>query len=290
MTDNFARLLALMSSGGTGGVRSYNDLTDKPSVGGVTLIGEMTLADLGIVVDDHLDANSTNPVQNAIIVAALNNLSYNSLLNKPSINNVTLAGNTTLAELGLRAIWVGTRAEYEIAVQGGEIDEGTIVIITDDDVDQKRIITTTRVSQAITATVTQQQIDANDGYIPFSLSIFPMTLQIPGSHTLNEDILIEVSGLTKETPYSGYTGQYTSFVPEWYLQELRQVTISGAAYTEIIIGVSQEFCEPDEVRTLPNGGTLTRSGGDSYAKDANGNITVTIPAQFWRYDLVCHFN
>ena len=97
MTDNFARLLALMSSGGTGGVRSYNDLTDKPSVGGVTLIGEMTLADLGIVVDDHLDANSTNPVQNAIIAAALNNLSYNSLLNKHSINNVTLTGNTTLA-------------------------------------------------------------------------------------------------------------------------------------------------------------------------------------------------
>lgn len=290
MTDNFARLLALINSGGSGGVRSYNDLTDLPSIGGVTIIGDLTLAELGIIVDDYLDATSTNPVQNAIITAALNNLSYNNLSNKPSINNVTLTGNTTLAELGIQAIWVGTRAEYEAAVQAEEIAEGTIVIITDDDIGQKRILTTTRISQALSITVTQQQIDDNDGYIPFSNTILPISIQIPGTHSINEDILIEVTGLTKEAPYSGYTGLYTSFLPEWYLQSMTQVQVQGVTHTDILLGVSMDFCEPDEVRTLANGATLTRAGGDSYTKDVNGNITVSIPAEFWRYGIVCHFN
>ena len=133
MTDNIARLLALMGgSGGSGGTTDYNDLINKPTIGGTTLSGDLTLADLGYIVDNIINAESTNPVQNAVIAAALSNLSYNNLSNKPSINNVTLTGNTTLKQLGLNAIWVGTSAEFEI--DKDTMANGTLIFITDNDI------------------------------------------------------------------------------------------------------------------------------------------------------------
>lgn len=135
MTDNIARLLALMGgSGGSGGTTDYEDLNNKPSIGGTTLIGDLTLAELGIIVDDQLNLQSTNPVQNAVLTALLNAFPYSNVTGKPQINGVTLTGNITLGELGLNAIWVGTSAEY--AVVESTLAEGTVVIITDDqDVD-----------------------------------------------------------------------------------------------------------------------------------------------------------
>ena len=130
MTDNFARLLALMGAGGSSGTTDYEALTNKPSIGGVTLIGDMTLAELGIVVDDQLNAQSTNPVQNAVLTALLNAFPYANITNKPQINGVTLTGNVTLAQLGLNAIWVGTQAEY--ATVSSTLAAGTLVVITDD--------------------------------------------------------------------------------------------------------------------------------------------------------------
>ena len=131
MTDNFARLLALMGgSGGSGGTTDYEALTNKPSIGGVTLIGDMTLAELGIIVDDQLNAQSTNPVQNAVLTALLNAFPYSNVTGKPQINGVTLTGNVTLAQLGLNALWVGTQAEY--AQVASTLEAGTLVVITDD--------------------------------------------------------------------------------------------------------------------------------------------------------------
>ena len=130
MTDNFARLLALMGTGGSSGTTDYETLTNKPSISGVTLIGDLTLADLGIVVDDQLSTTSTNPVQNAVLTALLNAFPYVNITGKPQINGVTLTGNVTLAELGLNAIWVGTQAEY--ATVSSTLAAGTLVVITDD--------------------------------------------------------------------------------------------------------------------------------------------------------------
>ena len=130
MTDNFARLLALMGAGGSGGTTDYEALTNKPSIGGVTLIGDLTLAELGIVVDSELSTTSTNPVQNAVLTALLNAFPYANITGKPQINGVTLTGNVTLAQLGLNALWVGTQAEY--AQVASTLAEGTLVVITDD--------------------------------------------------------------------------------------------------------------------------------------------------------------
>lgn len=130
MTDNIARLLALMGAGGSSGTTDYEALTNKPSIGGVTLIGDITLAELGIVVDDQLNDQSTNPVQNAVLTALLNAFPYANITNKPQINGVTLTGNVTLAQLGLNALWVGTQAEY--AQVASTLEAGTLVVITDD--------------------------------------------------------------------------------------------------------------------------------------------------------------
>ena len=130
MTDNFARLLALIGTGGSSGTTDYEALTNKPSIGGVTLIGDLTLAELGIVVDDQLSTTSTNPVQNAVLTALLEAFPYANVTGKPQINGVTLTGNVTLAELGLNALWVGTQAEY--ATVSSTLAAGTLVVITDD--------------------------------------------------------------------------------------------------------------------------------------------------------------
>lgn len=54
----------------------YNALTNKPTINGITLEGNQSSNSLGIgiTVDSELSATSTNPVQNATIYAALEEL------------------------------------------------------------------------------------------------------------------------------------------------------------------------------------------------------------------------
>lgn len=44
--------------GGGGGTTNYNDLTNKPQIGGVTLSGNKSLSDLGAVAADQGVANA----------------------------------------------------------------------------------------------------------------------------------------------------------------------------------------------------------------------------------------
>ena len=66
-----------INTGGTG-TTDYNDLTNKPSINGVSLYGNKTSADLHLFTGD-----------------------YDNLSNLPSINNVVLTGNKTTEDLGL---------------------------------------------------------------------------------------------------------------------------------------------------------------------------------------------
>ncbi len=81
--DSVARAIAVKNGsgggGGGGGTSNYNDLSNKPSINGVTLSGNKTTEDLGL-----LDENN-----------------YADATNKPSINNVTLEGDQSAADLGL---------------------------------------------------------------------------------------------------------------------------------------------------------------------------------------------
>lgn len=61
-----------MDGGGGGGTTDYNDLTNKPSLGGTTLSGSVTLSDVGAVAAADLATVATTG-------------SYSDLLNKPTI-------------------------------------------------------------------------------------------------------------------------------------------------------------------------------------------------------------
>ncbi len=61
--------------GGGGGTSNYNDLTNKPKINSVPLVGNKSLEDLGIVnpvVDSELSTISENPVQNKVVTEAIN--------------------------------------------------------------------------------------------------------------------------------------------------------------------------------------------------------------------------
>ena len=49
------------SGGGGGGTSNYNELSNKPSIGGVTLSGNKTLHDLGAATEDAVNAKYTKP-------------------------------------------------------------------------------------------------------------------------------------------------------------------------------------------------------------------------------------
>ena len=135
--DNVARILALIAqgSGGSRGTTDYNDLENKPSVGGTTLSGEMTLGDLGYVVDDQLDSESTNPVQNGVIVNALatklpTSTKYGSSL-VLSIDNTTYVMTATLKDQDGNTLGTAQTIDLplEAMVVSGSYDDNTKKII-----------------------------------------------------------------------------------------------------------------------------------------------------------------
>ena len=63
---------------GSGGTSNYNELTNKPSINSVPLVGNKTTEDLHLFSGD-----------------------YDDLSDKPSVNGITLSGNKTTADLGL---------------------------------------------------------------------------------------------------------------------------------------------------------------------------------------------
>ena len=135
--DNIARILALIAqgSGGGRGTTDYNELENKPSVGGTTLSGEMTLNDLGYVVDDQLDSESTNPVQNGVIVNALatklpTSTKYGSSL-VLSIDNTTYVMTVTLKDQDGNTLGTAQTIDLplESMVVGGSYDDNTKKII-----------------------------------------------------------------------------------------------------------------------------------------------------------------
>ena len=69
------------SIGGSGGTSNYNDLTDKPKINGVELVGDLSTDDLNI------NAGASD---------------YVDLTNKPSINGIELSGNKTTADLNIK--------------------------------------------------------------------------------------------------------------------------------------------------------------------------------------------
>lgn len=145
-------------------------------------------------------------------------------------------------------------------------------------------------NSADTLTMTQAQIDANNGKIIDS--VISTSFMLEGVHGidgtgLEDQVVISVSGLTKD---GATTYPYVSFLPDWDIIRVQPyTTTAGDQGTKITIGLKTKFYEPDEVRNLASGSSITRAGGDSYSKDANGDITISIPEKFWHFYATCHY-
>lgn len=90
----------MITGGGTGGhkpsVASYNSLTDKPSINGVTLIGNQTSAALGITSDAAFIYTQTTPVATWTIAHNLDK--YPSVTTMDSVGN-QIIGDVTYTDL-----------------------------------------------------------------------------------------------------------------------------------------------------------------------------------------------
>lgn len=129
-------IVKISSTGGTGGTTNYNDLTNKPQIGGTTLSGNKSAADLGLqskidasnklsvaLVDGAATSSDLAGKQNKLTSAnAGTNVTiteesgvvkinatggsggtsdYTQLTNKPQINSIELSGNKGASDLGL---------------------------------------------------------------------------------------------------------------------------------------------------------------------------------------------
>ena len=99
-------------SGGGAGTTNYNELDNKPSINGVTLVGNKTAADLSILPVPIVGENDNNKILTASYSGGVGSYSwqpapssgttdYTQLTNKPQINSVELTGNKSLADLGI---------------------------------------------------------------------------------------------------------------------------------------------------------------------------------------------
>lgn len=95
------------SVGGSGGTSSYNDLTNKPKINGVELVGDVSTDDLNINTgsSDYVDLTN-KPSINGIELSGnveldLGTNDYIELQNKPKINGVELSGDLSSSDLNL---------------------------------------------------------------------------------------------------------------------------------------------------------------------------------------------
>ena len=377
MTDNFARLLALMGGNGGGSNESIQ----------VSTLPTPSADELGKIYQYIGDTT----------VNYTNGYFYKCVSEPNPSTGVTTYSWVAIDTQEDTKHWIGTRAELTVALANGEIENGTIILITDEpDVDdlptqnstnlvysggvwtalqgkedtlrfdtmpepsqdlaglivlyngastvnytngyfykckgsseggvttyswkrinldddlsisstnpvENRIITnainklnnfpkvqkTSVYNSAHTSTKTQAQIDAYDGKI--LKSTIEISFMLDGVHgidgtALEDQVVISISGLTKD---GAITPHYVSFLPDWDIVRVRPyTTTAGDQGTEITLGLNISFYEPDEVRNLADGSSITRAGGDSYSKDANGDITISIPEKFWHFYATCHY-
>lgn len=94
---------------------NYSDLQGKPSINGVTLLGNQTTADL-IPLGQGLDINANGELE---ATGSGGTEDYEDLENKPTINNVTLVGNKTTSDLIPLGAGLEINSDGELEVTGG---------------------------------------------------------------------------------------------------------------------------------------------------------------------------
>lgn len=110
--------------GGGAGTMNYNELDNKPSINGETLVGNLTTTDLHIRAVPTIDTTDNNKVLTASYVGGVTSYSwqtvstgttnYQDLTNKPEINGHVLSGNQLSSQLGLASAAQGALADTAV--------------------------------------------------------------------------------------------------------------------------------------------------------------------------------
>lgn len=95
--------------GGGSGTTDYNDLTNKPSINGTELSGDITL---------DIPTKTSDLKNDSGFLTDIKGKSYNDLTDKPQINGIDLQGNLTVEELGLLDITESTDTTLENSKDG----------------------------------------------------------------------------------------------------------------------------------------------------------------------------
>lgn len=119
--------------GGGSGVNSYVDLLSKPSINGVTITGNKTSTDYGIVVNltqaEYDAISDPNPETLYCIVDGNDTVKesdYMNLINRPSIEGILLRPNMTFADLDLM-----TKSQIEAKLTSINAFSGSVNAKTD---------------------------------------------------------------------------------------------------------------------------------------------------------------
>lgn len=112
--NNIERYLAWLvengGGGGGGGTTNYNQLSNKPQIGGVTLSGNKSLSDLGAAASDVVlvqDAEPSSPTNKLWIKETAS-----GPVQIPEMSDIA----DFVASSTIETIWVGTQAEYDLIV------------------------------------------------------------------------------------------------------------------------------------------------------------------------------
>ena len=83
-----------IGQGGGTGTTNYEDLTNKPSINGTELSGDITL---------DIPEKTSDLTNDSGFLTDIKGKNYNDLSDKPKINGIDLQGNLTVEKLGLQA-------------------------------------------------------------------------------------------------------------------------------------------------------------------------------------------
>ena len=306
MTDNFARLLAIM--GGVGGGSDSEIQVEVMPEADVGHLGE---------IRQYVGATTTNYI--------------NGYFYKCESETNPDTGTTTYSWIAIDTQpegakhWIGTRAELTVALANGDIEDGTIILITDEpDVDNLPTENSTNlvysggvwtalqeVVSDISIIETRLKNDLISGNATTSYDVeitveanylenndyanvgYSFQFNVWGTHTMtslngNTNILWTGARNVKTFSIVSVEGWLNDtfkhpFIPEYYLTSFvpTQIWHDGAydtrSATQIngMIGFSIYFTDID--RNLANGESVTDSHGIVHSKDVNGDLTITYP-------------
>lgn len=192
-------LLGIINSksggGGGGGTSNYNDLSNKPQIGGVTLSGNKTASDLGLVAaetDKGLSSNDYTDADKAIVggVTAALAGKQNVLTagNNIKIDNNTISVNRWAVPAGKVVYTVITSDEnygQNVHVQrhttgGALIDDRTFLCVSYTTVDVDDLIRIYNPYSSFTITLLKNSDEHQSGY---SYTVYPITTPTSNSFT-----------------------------------------------------------------------------------------------------------